>query len=212
MTNDFNIIDDDDYAPGWIERVEGICLKKEAEKAELGCVLEIGSLCGRSASFILDGLRNNFGRNGNYCLWCVDPWDTFFPAIIERVGLPPIVFWQWMQSHNHIGHFKVLQCRSDEAAPLITQRKYDFAFIDGNHRIPWPVHDLVICSQVTNTIYLHDYDDDPRYDVKEVVNQWVSHTNWNIVEINTRMVKIEGPPMKKSILSKIDETHNKHQV
>lgn len=196
----FEVITDPDHPPGWLSMKEGELLRLHAQRASTPRVLEIGTLYGRSASFILEGLEEAF-QTRQYELWCVDPWHHAQSAVTREFGRPPVVFWQYMCEHEYNKHTRMLQLPVSQAAPLILGNKYEFAFIDGRHREPFVMHDIILCSQVTNTIFLHDYNNENyNFHVKQSVDYWVKNTSWEIKEVVHTTVKIYGPLFMSSAL------------
>jgi hypothetical protein len=205
MSNDqglFNMSAGDEYhLPGWFGVREGEFLRFHAANVSCPHVLEIGVFYGRSASFIIEGLRQSTYSDA-YKLWCVDPWFWLPKRIAEVYGWPPVKFWEFMVKHNYHQHINLLNTTSAIAAPIILNRRYDFAFIDGFHEEPGIMHDLVLCSQVTNTIFIHDYADDyPQ--VMKSVDYWVENTKWEIQKQVARTVKMTGPLLPESHLKEL---------
>jgi hypothetical protein len=205
MVDQFKMSPKDNYQPGWLSQKEGNYLRHHAQNTDIPHLLEIGSFFGRSASYIIEGLKACFHDKCQYKLWCIDPWIIWGPRIEEKYGVPPVEFWKYMVEQGYDKNIHFLKCSSEEASSVIAQRQYGFAFIDGAHWAPMVMHDILLCSRVTRRMLLHDYCDDDRFDVKECVYWWVDHTDWEIVEVSGRIVKIEGP-----LFTELKKPQNKH--
>lgn len=187
-TNNYHsMIRDDTHPPGWLKAGEAEFIRLHAENAKINCVLEIGTLFGRSTSYILEGLRAKYGSK-QFDLWCIEPWGPK-EWLTKTIGYPQVLFWDYMAEYDYCNNVHVIQCKSDVAAPIIRSMRYDFAFIDGDHHDQWVWHDLTLCSQVTNKILIHDYvkEDEDKWNVFWVVNQFLEqHPDWTIGRIVDR--------------------------
>jgi hypothetical protein len=186
-----SIITDPDHLPGWLSCPEGVFLREHAENATLSDVVEIGTFYGRSTSFILEGLRKRFGEK-MFRVWTVDPWNWKDPDLTNVFGAVQTTFWTYMQLKDYLKNVQLLTTTSVFAAPTILLRKYEFAFIDGCHTEPHVMHDIILCSQVTKTIFVHDYNDTHPY-VKKAVDYWVENTKWQKGKLVNRTIKLTGP-------------------
>ncbi len=176
--------------PGWLSDVEEKALNEAARSAKMPCILEIGSLYGKSSLAIARGLRAKF--KDDFKLICVDPW--FY--IDRSKPFPGEVFYKAIYEEGfdrNIIHMKAL---SREIASFIMQREYDFCFIDGDHDVMPTLFDMLICSSVCEKLFVHDYHSETHLEVNKAVDFFLEATPkkkpWKKIQTIGSIVQIEG--------------------
>ena len=136
--------------------------------------IELGSYEGSTAEWIYLSLYKN-PDNHTYDphLTCIDPWDTGCnPLQEDKVDLARAeqVFDNRMAEYAKGNWFKKIKMKSEDAAQLIPDNSVDFVYIDGDHRKPQVMKDIMLyLPKIKQSGYIagHDYCDV----VKEAVNE-----------------------------------------
>lgn len=180
--------------PGWLTQQEGKILHRYASNASIGNVLEIGNLYGKSTEHIVNGLIHKFDRA--FTLHCIDPWiykDKDKPH-------PGELFWKrfyQMGVDENIVHLKAM---TREVASYIMERSYGFCFVDGDHETLPTLLDILLCSTVTDTILVHDYESSTHLKVNVAVDSFLKASGWKIKETGGTIVVLKGDPtLKKAV-------------
>jgi len=172
--------------PGWLTKTEGDLLRKYSCDVDINRVLEIGNLYGKSTEYIIDGLMDAFDKD--FSLYCIDPWIYKD----DRYGHPGELFWKRFYKlgvDENITHFKAM---TREVASFIMERQYDFCFVDGDHESLPTLFDVLLCSTVTDTILVHDYESKTHLEVNKAVDAFLSLSGWKKIETGGTIVVLHG--------------------
>lgn len=120
---------------GWMTKTELTWLAEQAEKAKI--IVEFGSFKGRSTRALAD--------NTNGIVYAVDPWDgIYYNEKGDFVGLfAPSNFADFFGNlSDHIYTGRVVPCRI-KSLDFSIPSDVDFLFIDGDHRYPTVIADIM---------------------------------------------------------------------
>jgi hypothetical protein len=130
---------------GWLSQDEGMVLEELARDKD---VLEIGSYCGLSTVWMARAAKS---------VTCVDPFDGRGTPRPEDTMME---FLDNLKRHGVSNRVSYLRGTTKESAPLLTQGKFDLAFLDGSHdeESVWTDY-RVACQKLKNTglVGFHDY-------------------------------------------------------
>jgi predicted O-methyltransferase YrrM len=159
--------------PVAIAAAEGEALRSWVVREKANRTIEVGLGYGISALFILDGLMANAGREARHL--AIDPnQSTRFADIglqlVAEAGLDSML--------------ELLPEPSELALPrlLADSRRFDLAFVDGNHRFEGVFLDLTYLGRLVRpggVIFLDDYQ---LPSVAKAAAFWTSNASWRIEE------------------------------
>jgi cephalosporin hydroxylase len=122
--------------PGWLGDSQGVALYQMARSPSPGGVLEIGSFCGKSTTFIALGCKHS---GAAFC--AVDPHRTLYEGGKEQYGLDFRPFEGdslrelrgALERSGLAAHVAILIATSEAARRHLTDLKLKLLFIDGSH-------------------------------------------------------------------------------
>lgn len=156
---------------GWMSSVELAFLAEQARVAEF--ILEFGSYHGRSTRALAD--------NTPGVVFAVDPWDGMYPDnngnitnLIEEASIED--FHRNLDDHILTGRVIPVRMFSHEfyRSPLARDLKFNFIFIDGDHRYETVKQDISIALSLikpNGVIAGHDYTHSDWPGVKKAVDE-----------------------------------------
>lgn len=119
---------------------------------------------------------NMFKRIPDLMLYLVDPWAGRAPKRPFSRAERHDMAMKAIAGYNAI----VLRTTSLKASLLIPDRSLDFVYIDGRHRFPMVMLDIILWEQKVRDGGItsgHDYVPSGRYGVNYAVNSYVRHMN-----------------------------------
>lgn len=175
MSQTFNL-DNAKAIDGWMSDRELEWLAKTANKSRK--ILEIGSYKGRSTVAMLD--------NSTAIVACVDPFDGIYfdkdsnPVnYIRRDAYDDFV----KNISKHHDRVIVYRCRSENLR--LSTIRFDFIFIDGDHRYNAAQHDIKLAERLIQQggiIAGHDYDRRDWPGVTKAVNEYYGENGFQRVD------------------------------
>lgn len=161
-----------------IPTAEGECLTKWAVKEKAVNSIEVGLAFGFSALHICEGLLINNAENPKHVV--IDAYQAqenkyakMGLNILSEAGLDSVI--EFYGDKSQI----VLPCL------LGGDRKFDFAFVDGNHLFDYVFLDLFYLGQLVKNggiIFMDDYD---KPGIRKAVTFFVKNLDWKIEEIGS---------------------------
>lgn len=140
-------------------------------------ILEIGSFEGRSTVWFIENLLNNI----NSTITCIDPWMSYdqknnslnsYGKKFSKEDFRDLsegyifnneydTFIQNINKTNKFNQVNIIRGFSDIILPnlILTNKKYDIIFIDGNHTAPYVLSDAVMSWKLLNVNGVMIFDD-----------------------------------------------------
>jgi predicted O-methyltransferase YrrM len=140
-------------------------------------ILEIGSFEGKSTIWFIENLLNN----KNSSITCIDPWVSYnqkndslnsYNKNISKEDLSDLsegyifsneynTFVKNIIKTNKLNQVNIMRGFSDIVLPnlILTNKKYDIIFIDGNHTAPYVLLDAVMSWKLLNVNGIIVFDD-----------------------------------------------------
>jgi len=161
--------------PIGITRAEGESLRAWVIREQAMCTIEIGLAYGISALFICAGLLANGVSNARHVV--LDPHqETGFAncglQLLNEAGVADLVEHQAKESEIILPQF------------LAEGRRFDLAFVDGNHRFDGVFVDLRYLGQIVRPggiIFLDDYQ---LRSVSRAVSFYTNNLGWTVEEVS----------------------------
>lgn len=158
-----------------IPTAEGECLRKWVAKENAVSTIEIGLAFGFSALYMCEGLLLNKNANPKHTVIDAfqaqeDKYASLGLNILEKAGLGKII--EFFGEKSQI----VLPRLLDE------NRKFDLAFVDGNHLFDYVFLDLFYLGQLVKNggiIFIDDYD---KPGIKKAATFFIRNLGWKIEE------------------------------
>ena len=157
---------------------EAEAIKRWVIKEKATNAIEIGLAYGFSALHLCEGLVMNNGFNSKHTI--IDPWqiqDKGYAKcgldILSKAGLDPIT-----EFHPEMSQIVLPQL-------LKANKRFDFAFVDGNHLFDYVFVDLFYLGKLLEpgcTIFLDDYNFPG---IKSAASFFTKNLDWNIEEIDS---------------------------
>lgn len=161
-----------------IPTAEGECLRKWVVKEKAVNTIEIGLAFGFSALYICEGLLLNEKNNPKHTVIDAfqsqkDKYASFGLDVLAKAGLEKNIEFYGEKSQIILPRL------------LGKNKKFDFAFIDGNHLFDYVFLDLFYLGQLVKNggvIFLDDYD---KLGIRKAVTFFIKNLDWQIEEIGS---------------------------